>query len=61
MKSNTIRYSVMYNEKTWQWSVVKWTRTDPLDPWQGRAVAGHANRVIAEAEAARLTRTIQRR
>ena len=53
-----IKYSVLYNQKTWQWNVVKWTRTDPLDAWQGQAVSGHKEQLIAEAEAKRLNKGV---
>lgn len=49
------KYSVLYNQKTWQWYVVLWQRSDPLDAWQGRAVAGYRDQREAELEAKRLT------
>lgn len=54
-----IKYSVLYNEKTWQWNVVMWRRNDPLDAWQGQSVGGHADHRIAEAEAERLNRGVK--
>lgn len=49
-----IKYSALYNQKTWQWNVVRWTRSDQLDAWQGQAVSGYKEQMVAEAEAKRL-------
>lgn len=59
MKSQYVKYSALYNQKTWQWNVVKWTRTDQLDAWQGQAVDGYKDQLTAEAEAKRLNRELK--
>ena len=51
-----VKYSALYNQKTWQWNVVEWTREDQLDAWHGRAVSGYKDQLEAEAEAKRLNK-----